>query len=52
MNDTTPAEIVHTCEDAFAIDTVGANEASLVTETVYVPPTKFDDGGVDWKVSV
>lgn len=33
-NDTTPAEIEHTDADEFAIDTVGARDASLVTETV------------------
>jgi hypothetical protein len=33
-NETTPAEIEHTDDDEFAIDTVGARDASLVTETV------------------
>jgi hypothetical protein len=37
----------HTAEEDPAIETVGANDASLKTETVYVPPTKFDDGGDD-----
>lgn len=40
----------HTDEDELAIETVGAREASLVTDTVYVPPTKVEDGGDDWNV--
>lgn len=42
----------HTDDDEPAIDTVGANDASLVTDTVYVPPTNGDDGGADWKFKV
>ena len=33
-NETTPAAIEHTDDDEFATDTVGARDASLVTETV------------------
>ncbi len=49
-NETIPAEIEQTDEDELAIEIVGARDASLVTETVYVPPTNGDDGGVDWNV--
>ncbi len=39
-----------TDEEDPAMEIVGASDASLVTDTVYVPPTKVDDGGDDWKV--
>ena len=50
-SDTTPAEIEQTDEELPAIDTVGAREASLVTDTVYVPPTNGEAGGDDWNVN-
>ena len=41
----------HTDEEEFAIDTIGARDASLVTDTVYVPPTSGEDGGEVWNVN-
>ena len=32
------------------MEMAGANDASLVTDTVYVPPTTGEDGGDDWNV--
>jgi hypothetical protein len=50
-NVTTPADIEHTDDDPPAIVSVGASDASLTADTVYVPPTVADDGGDVWNVN-
>ena len=47
---TTPAVIEHTEAELFAIAIVGARNASLSIETVYVLPTTGDDGEEDRKI--